>query len=281
MTNVRRALWKGRLCFGDIRFGVGLYSALSSEEKISFHIVNRKTGHRVERKFVDSETEHVVDKEQRVRGYELDDGDYVLVEDEALKALMPDSDKTLTVRTFIACDDVDKLYFDKPYYLAPSDEADAEGFALFAEALAATQSTALADAVLFRRNRSVLIRPHGNALIATTLNYDYEVRSARNAFKSLQKHDFDRELLDLAGHIIDTKMGKFDPSDYRDRYNDALAELVQAKMSGKPLPKHKRAPERKVIDLREALRLSAKGGATGKPGSKRQKSGAETERKAG
>ncbi|HWU64070.1 MAG TPA: Ku protein [Ensifer sp.] len=260
-----RALWKGQLKGPGIDCGVGLYSALSSAEKVSFHIVNRKTGNRVERRFIDSETEEPVERDEQVRGYQLDDGNYVLIEPEVLNSLIPHSDKTLAIKHFLPCDAVDKLYFDKPYYLAPAQKADEEAFRAFGEALERTSTVAFAQAVLFRRNRAVIVRAHEGAVLASTLNYDYEVRSARNAFRGLSAPDYDEELLDLAGHLIKTKMSRFDPAEYHDRYNAALMELVRAKMEGRKLPTAKPEPERKVVDLREALRLSARqSGPSGK-----------------
>ncbi len=253
-----RALWKGRLKGFGIECTVGLYSALSSAEKVSFHIVNRKTGNRVERRFVDSETEEPVERDEQVRGYQLDDGNYVLIEPDVLSNLVPHSDKTIAVRHFLPCDAVDKLYFDKPYYLAPAEKNDEEAFRAFGDALEETSTVAFAEAVLFRRNRALIVRVHEGTLLASTLNYDYEVRSARNAFRGLSEPNYDQELLDLAGHLIQTKMSRFDPTAYHDRYNAALMELVQAKMEGRKLPEAKREPEDKVINLREALRLSAK-----------------------
>ncbi|MCO6187525.1 Ku protein [Rhizobium sp. L1K21] len=276
----RRAVWKGSLSFGKLSFSVGLYSALSSEEKISFHIVNRKTGNRVERQFVDSETGKPVDRDEQIRGHETEDGDYVTVEPDALKALAPEGDKVISVRSFITCDDIDKLYFDKPYYLAPTDEEAEDAFRLFAQALEKESSAAFAEAVLFRRNRALLIRPHDDTLIATTLNYDYEVRSAKRVFASLKAEDYDDEMLDLAGHIIDTRMGTFDPADYEDRYNSALAAVIRAKLEGKPLKPAKFKEADNVTDLREALRQSAKAaGAQGKSG--KRSSSKSKQRKAG
>lgn len=263
----RRAIWKGMLSFGKLSFHVGLYSALSAEEKISFHIVNRKTGNRVERQFVDSETGKPVDRKEQIRGHETEEGDYVTVEADALKALAPESDKMISVRSFIACDDIDKLYFDKPYYLAPSGEDAEDGFRLFALALEKKNSAAFAEAILFRRNRALVIRPHDNTLVATTLHYDYEVRSAKRVFASLKTEVYDDEMLDLAGHIIDTRMGAFDPADYEDRYNHALVSLIRAKLEGRKLEPAKLEEAGNVADLREALRQSAKAaGAGGKRG---------------
>jgi DNA end-binding protein Ku len=149
---------------------------------------------------------------------------------------------------------------DRPYYLAPVDEHDAEALALIAKGMLDGKVAALAEAVLFRRNRTLLIRAHDDHIIATMLNFDYEVRSASSIFKDIPDIKFDKEMLELAGHIIGTKQGSFDPSEYHDRYESALVELVKAKIEGRAPPKRKREPERKVVDLMEALRQSAKMG---------------------
>jgi len=258
-----RASWKGHLKVGDLACAVGLYTAVSSSDRVSFNIINRRTGHRVERQFVDSETGKPVERDDQVKGYRMDSGDYILIESDEIAEIMPESDKVLDVQGFIPCDGIDKLYFDRPYYLAPVDEHDAEALALIARGMLDGKVAALAEAVLFRRNRTLLIRAHDDHIIATMLNFDYEVRSADSVFKDIPEIKFDKEMLELAGHIIATKQGSFDPNEYHDRYETALVELVKAKIEGRAPPKRKREPERKVVDLMEALRQSAKmGGKT-------------------
>lgn len=256
-----RASWKGHLKVGDLACAVGLYTAVSSSDRVSFNIVNRRTGHRVERQFIDSETGKPVERDDQVKGYRMESGDYILIEGDEIAEIMPESDKVLDVKGFIPFDGIDKLYFDRPYYLAPVDEHDAEALALIARGMLDGKVAALAEAVLFRRNRALLIRAHDDHIIATMLNFDYEVRSASSVFKDIPDIKFDKEMLDLAGHIIGTKEGRFDPSEYHDRYEAALVELVKAKIEGRAPPKRKREPERKVVDLMEALRQSAKMGA--------------------
>ena len=258
-----RASWKGHLKVGDLACAVGLYTAVSSSDRLSFNIVNRKTGHRVERQFVDSETGQMVSRDDQVKGYQIESGDYIVIEGDEIAEIMPESDKVLNVRSFIPLDEIDKLFFDRPYYLAPVDEDDEQALVLIAKAMRDNEVVALAEAVLFRRNRVLLVRPHDDYLVATMLNFDYEVRSAETVFKDIPDIKFDKEMLELAGHIIGTKEGTFDPSGYGDRYEEALVELVKAKIEGRPLPKKKPAPKDKVVDLMEALRQSAKmGGKT-------------------
>ncbi len=253
----RRASWRGHISFADFNCEVGLYSALTSAEKIAFNIVNRKTGHRVERQYVDSDTGEPVLRDDQVKGYELDNGDHIIIEGDEIAKLMPESDKVIRIKHFLPCDEIDKLYFDKSYYLAPSREGGEEALTLLAKAMDDEKVAALGEAVLFRRNRVLLIRPSGKALVATTLNFSYEVRSETSVFKSIPDIEFDDEMLELASHIIEKRAGAFDPADYSDRYNDALAELVKAKIEGRKIEKPPQRKEDNIIDLKEALRRSA------------------------
>ena len=252
-----RANWKGFLKIAEVTCPVALYTAASTSERIALHTINRASGHRVHRQFVDAKTSQPVEKDDQVKGYEVAKGDYVMLEPEEVAAALPESDKTLSVSAFIVCGDIDDVYFDKPYYLAPSDKTAEESFILIREGMRKKNVAAIARAVLFRRVRTVLIRAHGNGLIATTLNFDYEVRSAEDAFSDVPEQNIKGEMLELAEHIIKTKKGKFDISKFDDRYEAALAELVKAKIEGKPIAAPKRPTEEKVVDLMAALRESA------------------------
>ncbi|MXN50785.1 Ku protein [Shinella sp. AETb1-6] len=252
-----RANWKGFLKVGELVCPVALYTAASTSDRIAFHMLNRKTSHRLHREFIDSETGKTVEREDQVKGYEVGDGDYIALDPEEIAAALPESDKTLEIEAFIACDDIDDLYFDKPYYLTPSDRHGDEAFALIREGMKKSNVAALAETVLFRRMRTVLIRPEGQGLVATTLNYDYEVRSAEAAFSDVPDVKLKGEMLELAEHIINTKKGRFDPKGFDDRYDAALAEVVKAKIEGRKIKPVKPKAEGKVIDLMEALRQSA------------------------
>ncbi|WFR95550.1 Ku protein [Rhizobium tumorigenes] len=252
-----RASWKGQLTIGALSCSVGLYTAVSSSERLSFHIINRKTGNRVERQFVDSETGKPVERDDQVKGYLLDDGEYLVMEGDELASIVPESDKVLSIESFIAWDEIDRLYFDRPYFLMPVGDDDREVLALVIEAMNREKVAALAHAVLFRRYRTLLVRPYEKGLVATMLNFDYEVRSEADAFEDIPELEVTGEMLELASHIIDTKKGTFDASAFDDRYEEALVELVKAKVEGKPLPKKRPVKEEKVVDLMQALRESA------------------------
>lgn len=251
-----RANWKGFIKFGEVACPVALYTAASSSERIAFNTLNRKTGNRVKREFVDSETGDPVERDEQVKGYEIENGQYIILEPEEVAAAVPDSDKTLKIDAFIPCHEIDDVYFDKPYYLAP-DKIGTDAFLLLRDGMKKAKVAAIARTVLFRRVRTVLIRPHGKGLIATTLNFDYEVRSSKEAFEELPDLKIEGEMLELAEHIIGTKKGNFDASTFDDRYEAAVAELVKAKIEGRALPKKKAPPASKPSDLLQALRESA------------------------
>ena len=263
-----RAQWKGYLKIDEISCAVALYTAASTSERTSFHTVNKATGNRVKRVFVDEKTMKPVDRENQVKGYENDKGSYIILEQEEIDAAVPESDKTLRVQAFIDCGDVDTVYFDKPYYIAPADDASEDAFRLIREGMRAKKTAALAVAVLFRRVRHLMLRPHGDGIVANTLNFDYEVRSAEEAFANTPRPKVKKEMMDLAAHIIDTMSGEFDPKSTEDRYEAAIAELVKAKLEGRPIKAPKKRKEGKVVDLMDALRMSAEQAEKGKPKAK-------------
>jgi DNA end-binding protein Ku len=256
MVSGQRAQWKGFIKFGEVSFGVALYTAASTSDRITFNTINKATGNRVNRVFIDSETEERVEKEAQTKGFEIENGQYIIIDPEEVSAAIPESNKTLEIEAFIPCSDVDDVYFDKPYYLTP-DKMGGDAFAALRDGMKESEVAAIARTVLFRRMRTVLIRPHGKGLIATTLNYDYEVRSSAKAFEEMPKLKIKGEMLDLAKHIISTKKGEFDPATFDDRYEAALADLVKAKIEGKALPKPKKVEVSKPNDLLAALRESA------------------------
>lgn len=261
-----RAIWKGQLRIAELGCAVALHTAASTAERIGFHTLNRATGHRVRRQFVDAETGKPVESDDQVKGYALASGEYVVLQPDEIAAALPDSDKTLAVSDFIACAQIDDTYFDRPYYLTPADRPAQEAFALIRDGMARKQVAALARAVLFRRVRTVLIRAHGAGMIATTLNFDHEVRPAAEVFRDIPARRIKGEMLELAQHIIRTKMGEFDIAGFDDRYDAALAELVKARIEGRKISPSKPAPRGNVVDLMTALRESA--GAAGKPARK-------------
>lgn len=259
-----RANWKGFIKFGEVAVAVGLYTAASSTERVAFNTLNRLTHNRVRRVFVDSETGDPVGREDQVKGYEVENGEFIVLEPDEVISAIPESDKTLKIEAFIPCDEIDDVYFDKSYYLAP-DKVGADAFKLLRDGMQRDGVAALARTVLFRRLRTVLIRAHNTGLIGTTLNFDYEVRSSKEVFDDIPDLKIEGEMLDLAKHIIKTKTGSFDPKAFSDRYELAVTELVRAKIEGRALPKRKAPKPSNPGDLLQALRESAASVSSAKP----------------
>ncbi|QTL01640.1 Ku protein [Aquabacter sp. L1I39] len=253
-----RALWKGVLDLGALTCPVSLYSATATSQRISFHTINRATGHRVHRRFVDIDTGEDVDRDAQVKGYEKAAGSYVVLEPEEVAQAVPESDKRLALEAFIPCAEVETVYFDQPYFLAPADSSGEETFVLLREGMRKAKVAALTRAVLFRRVRTLMLRPDGPGFVATTLNFDYEVKSAADAFADVPRTRLKGEMLELAEHIIRTKAGHFDPSAYENAHEAALAELVKAKLAGKAIKPRAAPKSAKVVDLMSALRDSAR-----------------------
>jgi DNA end-binding protein Ku len=258
-----RASWKGFLKIAELVCPVSLYAAVSSSERIVLHTVNRATGNRLRRQYVDAATGEPVETEDQVKGYEVGKDEYVVLEPEEIAAAMPESDKQLTVSAFVDRNEIDDVYFDRPYFLAPSDRSGDEAFELICEGLRRSDTAAIARAVLFRRERTLIILPRGAGLAATTLNFDYEVRSAEEVFAEVPALKIKGEMLELAEHIIKTKRGDFDPAIVQDRYEAALADLVKAKIEGRAIEPPKRPKRAAPSDLLAALRESA--AISGKP----------------
>jgi DNA end-binding protein Ku len=268
-----RATWKGYVKLSELAIPVALYAGATTSKRVSFHILNRKTGNRVHRQYVDEETGEPVERDEQVKGYETGDDQYVILEPEEIAEVVPESDKTIRIEAFIPFEDVDTVFFDRPYYVAPSSGVLGESFAVIREGMRRKNVAALGHAVLFRRVRSLLLRPQGHGLVANTLKFDYEVRAATDVFEDLPDLKIKGEMLDLAKHIIDTKAGDFDPRTFDDRYDEALAELVKAKIEGREIKAPKRPKEEKVTSLMDALKRSAEasGKKTRKARSGRQK----------
>lgn len=264
----QRASWRGFLKLAEVSCPVALHAAASTAERIVLHSLNRETGHRLRRRFVDGSTGDTVAAEDQVKGYEVARDEFLVLEPEEIAAAIPESDKTLSVQAFIPCDGVDSVYLDRPYYLTPGDRHAEEAFGLIRDGMRGQGVAALARTVLFRRLRTMLIRADDAGLIASTLHFDYEIRAAADAFGSVPEMRIKGEMLDLAKHIITSKRGKFDPSEFEDRYEAALAELVKAKIEGRPIEPRRAPKPANVVNLLEALRESAGAGGRRKPATK-------------
>jgi Ku protein len=262
-----RAYWKGSLKLSLVSCPVLLYPASTSVEKTRFHMINKETGNRLKQQMVDSETGDVVESDQKGRGYEVSKGEYVEVEREELEAVQVESNHTIDIDSFVPRDEIDRRYLNHPYYIAPDGKAGVDAFAVIRDAMKDKDRVALARIVLSNREHVIAIEPLGKGLLGTTLRYPYELRDEDDYFDDIKNPKISKDMIELASHILDSKAAHFDPSKFKDEYENALKTLVKRKAAGKPV----KAVEREerpdnVINLMDALRQSLKGKASAKRG---------------
>jgi DNA end-binding protein Ku len=251
-----RPVWKGYLKLSLVSCPVALFSATSSAERIRFHIINRKTGHRIHNEIVDAETGKPVDDDDQVKGYEFKKGKYVILENEDFESVALESTHTIDIESFVPREEVDEIYLDGSYYIVPTDKTAAEAFAVIREAMEKEEVAGLARAVMYRREKILMLQPRGKGLMATALRYNNEVREEKTYFSEIPNERIPADMLKLAQHIVSTKMGHFDPDKFENRYDTALKKVIKAKQEGKELPEPERPRGDNVIDLMEALRKS-------------------------
>jgi DNA end-binding protein Ku len=260
-----RAYWKGYLKLSLVSCPIVLYPATSEREKISFHQLNRNTGNRIRYRRVDGETGDEVDTADIVKGYEVAKGEYIEVEPDELEAVAIGSKHVIDIDQFVPREEIDELYLNNPYYIAPDGEVGEQAFAVIREAIRKEGMVALAKVVFTSREHIIGIEPRGKGLMGLTLRYPYEVRDEKEYFDDIPDQKIPKDMLDLATHIVKTKEGHFHPDKFEDQYEEALKDLLKRKREGKPIEKPAREPA-KVINLMDALRRSveASGGQKGK-----------------
>jgi Ku protein len=260
-----RAYWKGSLKLSLVSCPVLLYPASTSAEKTRFHMINRDTGNRLKQQMVDAETGDVVESGQKSRGYELKKGEYVEVEKEELEAVQIESNHTIDIDSFVPRVEIDKRYLNNPYYIVPDGKAGIDAFAVIRDAMKDKDRVALARIVLTSREHVIAIEPLGKGLLGTTLRFPYELRDEGDYFDDIKSPKISKDMIELASHILDTKAAHFDPSRFKDEYENALRALVKRKASGKPIKaaEREKTPDN-VVNLMDALKASLKGGSGAK-----------------
>lgn len=269
-----RATWKGYLKLSLVSCAVNLYPASSSSSRVSFNTINRKTGNKVKRQFVDAETGEVVENEDQAKGYPVAKDSYLLVDDEELDKIQIESTHTIDIEKFVPRSEIDPRYLEAPYYISPSERVAEEAFAIIRDAMRDEKVVGLGRVVMARRERIMMLEPMDKGLVGTVLRYGSEVRNADTYFEDIPDMKLPEEMKDLAHVIIERKAGHFRPEDFNDRYEDAVVEMIRAKQAGMPA----KAPEQpsrpsNVVSIMDALRksIAAEGGATAaarKPGAK-------------
>src|SRR4030088_895195 len=260
-----RAYWKGTLKLSLVSCPVLLYPASTSVEKTRFHMINKETGNRLKQQMVDAETGDVVESDQKGRGYELKKGEYVEIEKEELEAVQIESNHTIDIDSFVPKEEIDKRYLNHPYYIAPDGKAGVDAFAVIRDAMKDQDRVALARIVLTNREHIIAIEPLGKGLLGTTLRYPYELRDEDDYFDDIKNPKITKDMVELASHILDSKADHFDPSKFKDEYENALKTLVKRKASGKPVKASQREDRPDTaINLMDALRQSLRGKAAAK-----------------
>lgn len=259
-----RATWKGYLKLSLVSCPVRLHNATTTVNRISFNWLHKDTNNRVQMKPYDPELGQV-DRSDLVRGYEFEKDRYVVVDAEDLEQIQIESTKTITIEEFVDAADVDPMFLDSPYYVAPDGPIADETFRVIHRAMQARGKAAVGRVVLSGRERRVIITARGPGLLLTTLRVASEVRTQDEYFADIAEGDLDAEALKLAELIISQNEGTWDSSAFEDQYQKELLEIVKAKIKGTK-PVITKAPERgKVINLMDALKQSLDEGGLKKP----------------
>ena len=270
-----RASWKGFLRISLVTCPVALFPAVSGSERISFNRINRKTGQRVRQMNVDGKSGEKVESDDIVKGYEVEKGRYVLIEDEDLDAIQVEASKIISVTEFVDAAEIDPFFLETPYYMAPDGAMAEETYRVIRTAMEETGTAGIGSLVLSSRERRVLLSPMGRGIALTTLRAKREVRSSEAYFDEVGDGAVEGELLDMAKMLIDARRKPFETAELVDKYEEAVRQLVMAKAKGET-PVYAPAGEpAAVIDLMKALKesLASEGSPARKPAARGKRAG--------
>ncbi len=271
-----RPIWRGQIRLALVSIPVELYSATKSGASVQFHQVHEPSGKRIKYEKVVPGI-GPIDLDEIVKGYEVSKGHYVLLDQEEIEAVKLESKKTLDLVQFVDTHEIDAMYYEKPYYVVPADDLAEEAFVVLRDALREAKKVGVGQLAMRGQEYVVALKPCGRGLLLETLRYADEVNKANSYFREIGDTKPDQDLLDLASTLIEKKTGKFDASDFHNRYVDALKQLIAEKQRAKgekviqdpdadsPPPKGSN-----VIDLMAALKKSlGEGGANDNKGDKK------------
>lgn len=256
-----RAYWQGQIRLALVSIPVEIYSATKSGAQISFHQIHEPTGQRIKYEKVVPGV-GPVDVDEIVKGYEVEKGEYVLLEQDEIDAVKLESKKTLELTQFVDAHEIDVLYYEKPYFVVPADDLAEEAFVVLREALRRTKKVGLGQLAMRGREYVVSLKPCGRGMVLETLRYADEVNRAQGYFREIPDTKPDDDLLDLAEALIEKKSGAFDMKEFHDRYVDALRGLIERKRKegGKKIIEDKDdgggRGASNVVDLMAALKKS-------------------------
>jgi DNA end-binding protein Ku len=274
MPKRARAYWKGFLRLSLVTIGVEIYNAVESKADISFRQIHKPSGKRVNYQKV-VQGVGAIDNADIVKGYEVDTDTYVTLDPEEIGAVKLESKKTIDLVQFVDAKDIDYRYFERPYFVVPTDSLSGEGYVVIREALRKTGKVGLAQITIAGREWLVAIAPLEDGLVMEMLRYAEELRSPADFFDEVPSGKPDREMVDLAVQLIEKKSGPFRPEKFEDHYATALKALIRDKLKGRKIVAHEEDAPRggNVVDLMEALRKSVGGGTPAAKTRKTSRSG--------
>jgi len=275
-----RPTWQGHLRLSLVTCPVALYTATSPAGDVHFNMLHKDTHNRIRMVPTDPEL-GPVERSDLVKGYEYEKGHYVVVTQDEIEAVRLESTKTIDIERFVDDAEIDRLYWDSPYFLAPDGKLALEAYTVIREAMRRTGKVALGRVVMHQRERLMAIEPRDRGLIAWSLRSRDEVRDEADVFDDIPAHKADAGMIAIAEKIIAQQEGPFDPSDFNDRYEDALRDLIKEKQKGKGRKVTAAEPaDTNVVDLMDALRRSlGKKGASASPAKKAAPGKAKAARK--
>lgn len=252
-----RTFWKGYLKLSLVTCPVAMMPATSEAEKVRFHTLNRRTGHRVEAVYLDAESGRPVSDGDEVKGYPTGPDQYVTLEDDEIASVALESTRTIDIETFVPRDSIPWIWQDQPHYLVPDDKVGEEAFSVIREAMAETDTAGIARLVLYRRERAVMLVPRDKGIVVWTLRYGDEVRDEASVAPADEGHP-DPALLGMMETLIDKRTRPWDPAMASDPVQASLLDLIAAKKRGRKPPKPKAAPQPagNVVNIMDALRAS-------------------------
>jgi len=251
-----RPYWKGHLRLSVVSCPIQLFPATGEREKISFHQINKATGHRIRYRKVDEVTGEEVASDQIIKGYEIAKGQYVEITDEELEAITLESTKTIEIDEFVPRNEIDDLYAIRPYYIAPDGKVGQDAFVVIRKIIEQMKMVAIGRVVLTSREHVIAMEPRGKGIMGTLLRYPYEIRDEHEYFDQIPDLKLGKDMMDLAKHIVETKSGHFEPEKFEDHYEAALKELIEKKIKGIELEVPEARAPVTVINLMDALRRS-------------------------
>ena len=256
-----RPTWQGHLKLSLVTCPVALYTATTSTNDVRFHLINPETNNRIRMVPTDPDT-GPVERSDLVRGYEVSKDEYVLFDEADFDKVRLESTKTISIDKFVDESEIDRLYWADPFFVVPEKGAGLEAFAVIRDAMKKQGKVALGCLVLRGKERQMALEVRGKGLVAYTLRAQDEVRDAGDYFDDIKAVKADADMVEIAARIIGQKEADFDPADFKDRYDDALREMIKAKAKGgKGTVDVAEPDDTNVIDLMAALRSSLKGSA--------------------